>query len=137
MNAAEMLKRIEELRLEYEFDYIYIGIRFEDKERKVGEIITDRSRSNPKRDNERDFPEYGTEEYDNMDELDGICAYNTLSTIGWDPVPQRSRIEEITDITTQYLVDHCYILGSNRVNFGVEDDNEIIMADAVVLEVLF
>lgn len=70
MTYKKFKDRIAKLADDFYYDYDDMGVRFEDKKRKVGEIIMDRSRSNPDRYDEREFPEYGTEEYDNMEELD-------------------------------------------------------------------
>src|SRR5690625_2350470 len=78
MTKQEMIKKIEELEEEYctinGYGSYIVGVRFEDKERVIGEEI-DNSRHNLDREDEREMPEYGTEEYEEMFELDGASAY--------------------------------------------------------------
>lgn len=66
--CKEALKKFEDM-------YYYIGIRFEDKDREVGEIC-ECSKHNLDREDEREFPVYGTPEYDELPELDGTSAWN-------------------------------------------------------------
>lgn len=134
MLFKEMVERVNKAVDEYGFNYgkdYYVGIRFENKARTIGEIIEDCSRSNIDREDERDFPEYGTEEYYEMEELDGICAWNAEgSTYGWEPYNKDRKIEN------QYETDHCYLLISKFADYG-EDENEIIMKDAKVIDAIF
>lgn len=72
MTKAEMIKKINGIVEVFEEDGITtkrfgegtwegcLGVRFENKVREIGEVITDKSRSNFDREDERDFPEYGT-----------------------------------------------------------------------------
>lgn len=107
----------------YQDKYYYIGIRFEDKEREVGEIC-ECSRHNIDREDERDFPEYGTEEYEKMFELDGTSAWN---------------LETFDDFEGPFNTWHCYIIAGNRITNKDDglDDNEIVIENAVVLEKIF
>lgn len=107
----------------YQDDYWYIGIRFEDKEREIGEIC-ECSRHNIDREDERDFPEYGTPEYEELFELDGTSAYN---------------LETYRDYEEFFISKHCYIIAGNRITNRDDglDDNEIVIEDAVVLEKIF
>lgn len=132
MTYAEFKSKVTELTDKYFFDFDLIGVRFEDKERVVGEIITDRSKSNIDREDDREFPEYGTEEYEEMEDLDGVSAWNTENEYGWGS----SYGSEDRDANKLFTSEHCYLLGSSRGDSG-EDCNEIIMDDAKVLEVLF
>lgn len=133
MKVIDFIKKAEELVEEHTGEYDYIGIRFEDKVRTVDELIEDYSRSNPDREDEREFPEFGTEEYFEMEELDGICAYNAKHKYGWGTGIDRSNDY---DVDVWYNGSHCYLLGSNSMEYG-EDDGELIMRDAIVLEVLY
>lgn len=106
-----------------------LGVRFENKLRTVGEIITDVSKSGGNEIDERDFPEYGTPEYDEMDDLDGVSAYDALSD-EWKP-----RREENAE-KQSVIGDHCYLIWSDDCEYG-EDDHEIVMADAEVIAVIY
>ena len=138
MNATKFFEKVEEVKTKYENDYLYLGIRFEDKQRNINESITDYSKSNCDREDVRDFPKFGTTEYNEMEDLDGVCAYNLYDKYrtGWTPVTSYYKEEDITDVTKRYLADHCYILGSNNIDYG-EDENEIIMINSKVLDSIF
>lgn len=141
MTKAEMIKMVKAIVEQFEDDGVTtkrfgeetvsgnIGIRFEDKVRTVGEVIEDRSRSNINREEERDFPEYGTKEYFEMDELNGVCAYNAYGT-EWHPYHENN-VENASIIGC-----HCYVIWAYNVENG-EDDGEIIMEDAEVLAVIY
>lgn len=124
--SLENIKRIEEIKNLInneitDFDnYTYVGIRFEDKEYSVGDICLT-SKSNPDRDDERVFPDYGTEEYTELEDLNGACAWN-LDAFNWT--------------TDHGATEHAYIIAGNDAEYG-EDEGEIIIEDAKVLEILF
>jgi hypothetical protein len=137
MTKKEMYELVKERVKELEEDFFYIGVRFENKERQVGEIITDVSRHNGDREDEREFPDFDTEEYYEMEELDGVSA--------WD-----AHIEEHYKYKTGegnepaskgYLTEHCYLIASDdAVNPGddiILDEGEIVLENAKVIEVLF
>lgn len=107
----------------FQFDYPYIGIRFEDKEREIGDIC-ECSRHNIDREDEREFPEYGTLEYEEMMELDGTSAWN---------------LETYDDFNGPFGTYHCYIIAGNRLTNRDDglDDNEIVIENAIVLEKIF
>lgn len=120
MNIQEVC---EKALKKYEGKYYYIGIRFEDKEREVGEIC-ENSRHNIDREDEREFPKYGTSEYEEMFELDGTSAWN---------------LEFYYDFEGGFNTYHCYIIAGNRITNKDDglDDNEIVIENAVVLEKIF
>jgi hypothetical protein len=116
-------KQCKEALKKWEDEYWFVGIRFEDNEREIGEIC-ECSKHNLDREDERDFPEYGTPEYDEMMELDGTSAWN---------------LPTYRDYEGYFLSDHCYIIGGNQIanqDDGL-DDNEIVIKNAVVLEKVF
>lgn len=116
-------KACKEALEKWEGKYYYLGIRFEDKEREIGEIC-ECSRHNIDREDEREFPEYGTDEYWEMPELDGTSAWN---------------LETYDDFEGVFNTYHCYIIGGNRITNQDDglDDNEIVIENAVVLEKIF
>lgn len=120
MNLKEACEKALE---KYQDDYYYIGIRFEDKDRKIGETC-EYSRHNTDREDEREFPEFGTAEYDEMFVLDGTSAWN---------------LETYDDFKGPFNTYHCYIIAGNRITNRDDglDDNEIVIENAVVLEKLF
>ncbi|MDE3837953.1 hypothetical protein C0966_00840 [Bacillus methanolicus] len=116
-------KQCREALKKFEDQYWYLGIRFEDKEREIGEIC-EPSRHNLDREDEREFPEYGTEEYESLPLLDGTSAWN---------------LETYKDFEGPFATWHCYIIGGNELTNKDDglDDNEIVIKDAVVLEKIF
>lgn len=85
-SVKELLQLIEDKRGDLEANWMYVGVRFEDKERKEGEIITECSRHNPDREDERDFPDYEEIEYDTLPVLPGISTWAIESPQGYTPL---------------------------------------------------
>lgn len=109
-------------------EFWYAGIRFEEKEREVGEEITDCSKHNVDREDEREFPEFGTDEYEEMEDLEGVSAWN-LSEFAFENGQDS-------------YATHCYLIASDDVIVDVDgdlelDENEQVMQDAVVIAKLF
>lgn len=102
-------------------DWAYVGIRFENANRSIGDPIGN-SRHNPDRLDGRDFPEYGTTEYDDLPELDGTSV--------WLP-----EAIDLDDLATGYRAfPHVYIVGGwSKGNHDDPDDGEILIRDAAVL----
>ena len=129
MTRTEMVEGIKEVLKENEFKFMYYGIRFENKERALGDEIKEHSKadlSDKEDEDVRDFPEYGTPEYGELEELNGICAYQLdqyniegLSLGANEPYDKE-------DVKHCYLDSHCYIVGSQSSEAG-EDDREIVM----------
>lgn len=134
MKIKEMLEIIGKVHDEHYSEYYYFGLRFESKERNVNDIITENSKHNADREDERSFPEFGTEEYDELEELDGASAWavgclnsmyryqldNDVNSLGWE---------------------HAYFIASddagNVSDDVILDDGEILLKNAVVLAKLF
>lgn len=136
MTVQEMYVKCKEIYEEIKDEYYFVGIRFEDKEREVGEVITDKSRHNTDREDEREFPEYGTEEYEEMIELDGVSAWNMVSDINYKPNSYNANREA----EKVYFTKHCYIIVSDDAVSGSDlelDHNEIVLRNAKVIAKLF
>lgn len=133
MTYREYLEKVEEIKEERFYDFDEFGIRFENKDRQEGEVITDCSRSNEDREDEREFPEYGTEEYEDLEELDGVCAWNVNGSWGWAD----SSADEEEEASSLFVGTHCYILGVIGYCEDGEDENEIIMNRPTVLAKLW
>lgn len=118
-------------------EYSYYGLRFEDKQRDIGEEVGN-SRHNFEREDEREFPEYGTDEYEKMMELDGASAWY-IDECGTDAWTQSYKGEWQTETDDLVVVtEHCYIIaGDVEGNHDDPDHNEIVIKDAVVVEQLF
>lgn len=131
MISKMMNDELDKLREELEDvidSYDGAGIRFEDKSRKVGDIIRGKSKHNIGREDERDFPDYDSEQYDELDDLDGVSAWK-LDEFSFD------------GRQNSYLAEHCYLIGSNDVTYDdgflLLDEGEVILNNAKVLAVLF
>lgn len=118
--------------------YENYGIRFEDKKRNVGDKITEKSMHNPDREDEREFPKFGSKEYKNLEELGGASA--------WRVDMDQNEEKWINAIMSTYDKDvdmisqggHLYIIGGNSdVTHSDADPNEIVIGEAIVLEIIF
>lgn len=125
LEAAEKIKEVSE-----KSDYCYVGFRFENLDRKLGDVCGN-SRHNPDREDCRDFPEYGTAEYDEMPELDGTCAYG-MSHLNWifDAASK--------DCESSFIADHCYVIASDDMGYNDDpDEGEILLKSPEVIAKIF
>lgn len=107
----------------YETEYEWLGFRFDERKLKNGAVLSN-SKHNPDRVDERDFPEYGTSEYDELDELDGTSCYNVNYFFATYGVWEGDYSEFI----------NCYLIGSNKVGDHDEpDDGEMLLKAPIVL----
>lgn len=135
MNIVEMYDLVKKIYTENESEYYYIGLRFEDKVREIGEVIEDCSRHNFDREDEREFPAFGSDDYEELQVLDGTSAWDMSvpSTYKISPHVDRNK-----DCTLPFLTDHCYVIAGNKQ--GRHDDpdvGEIVIKDAVVIATIF
>lgn len=142
MTYRELREAIVKAAEAHDGAYGQIGFRFDAREYQVGEILDFVSKANLDRDDERDFPEYGTNEYNEMDDLDGVSAYDLDMSSRWaeDIEEQVNEIFGIGDYIHEdkkYSEEHIYILGTNQhSNDYAEDEYEIIMPEPTVLAVI-
>lgn len=121
------IEDLREMLEDLEWDHKAVGIRFEEKEYVVGDVIND-SKHNPDREDEREFPEFNSSEYVELPEFPGVSTWNT-STI--------DRLEE--DINWH---SHCYIVvGDDRswcdsIGDYVLDENELVIENGRVAFVI-
>jgi len=140
MNILEMYEKVKKIYEQYEESYWYIGLRFEDKEREIGEEC-ECSRHNGDREDEREFPAYGTDEYEELEELDGTSAWNMDPSLmkEYHPGVQSLRgLDLEKECSRHFTTKHCYVIAGNRQ--GRHDDpdqGEIVIKSAVVLEQIF
>lgn len=136
MTYGEMFQIAKDFYEEHEWDYgeySKMGIRFEDKQREIGEIC-ECSKSNPDREDARDFPEFGTVEYDELEELGGTSAWDLSQNRIYD-FDSRSANKSAS---SQFSTKHCYIIiGRYESHDIAEDEGEIIIQDAKVVMQLF
>ena len=110
-------------------DICCAGIRFDDRLLKVGDKL-DNSRHNADREDAREFPEYGTSEYEEMEELDGTCAYNCYHIA--------NLCDDMNDLKGKVLFDHCYVIAGNDWGSNDElDEGEVVIKNAKVLATIF
>ncbi|RXZ78170.1 hypothetical protein EBB07_29385 [Paenibacillaceae bacterium] len=134
MNIIQMYEFCKLFLSQAQQDYYYVGLRFEDKERRIGDIC-EYSRHNPCRDDEREFPIYATPEYEEMEVLDGTSAWNmqldsTYKIRPWDSTD--------IDCSKLFLTNHCYIIANDNVGRNDDPDHgEILIKDAKVIAVIF
>ncbi|MCO7175571.1 hypothetical protein ACFP7A_00740 [Sporolactobacillus kofuensis] len=124
-NMSETIKKLAD---DLYYDYDVVGVRFEDKDRVIGEIC-ENSRHNEDREDERDFPEYGTDEYEEMEELDGTCAWDTDCEF----------IRDIDNYSySSFTTNHCYFIAGDygRTN-ETGDVGEVVIKNAKVIAKLF
>lgn len=134
MKVKDMQKIVERLYKELSWwesgDYHCVGIRFEDKDREVGEIC-ENSRNNIVREDERDFPIYGTEEYFQLEEMDGVST--------WDLTPETNKWlwnNPEADVQDEYIGKHAYIIVGDKTGWeqlnGLIDEGELLIKDGKV-----
>lgn len=135
MKVAEMKGIAEELfkQIEEQDEYYVYGLRFENKEREVGEVC-ENSRNNIDREDEREFPDFGTEEYAKMEEMDGTSAWGVDSAL----MQLDGNLKYNTSV---FGSKHAYIIAGHNTgweqNNGLVDDGEVVIQDAVVLHKIY
>ena len=129
------LNGIVELMDDDEITCAFVGVRFENMQRNVGDVCEQYSRHNSGREDERDFPDFESEGYAKMDELDGLSSWalnnctinNLLAEFG-----------DNDDLCSCVLACHCYIIGGTTdATHSDCDDGEVVVCNAKVLKVLF
>lgn len=139
MNIIEMYAKVKEIFEANENEFEYIGIRFEDKEREIGDVC-ENSRHNPDRDDERDFPVFGSAEYEELPVLDGTSAWNlaSLSDRNYPGFGRPSKADPEKECSRYFFTEHCYIIASNRQGSHDDpDEDEILIRDAIVIAKIF
>lgn len=133
MNLKEMWNEANRIFEENEDTYTFIGIRFENKQRELNEIC-ECSKNNTDREDERDFPEFGTDEYNESATFNGTSAWNLNNNY---KVDKDNADKECSRFYPEQ--DHCYIIVGNyncNADDGL-DDNEVVIEDAKVIAQLF
>lgn len=138
MTKKEMLETAKELLEELEWEYDSIGIRYEDRDLNIGDEVGC-SKHNEDREDEREFPEYGTEEYEEMYELDGASSWGEhaweYELLGngkrYADEPANKRVQ----------TKHAYLIagGQSSENHDelVLDEGEVVVTDATVIYKFF
>ncbi|KAA9007362.1 hypothetical protein F4V43_02425 [Paenibacillus spiritus] len=114
--------------------YEYIGFRFEDKDRQPGEIC-DCSRHNIERVDERDFPAYGSEEYNNSALMAGTSVWDLKCENNYH-IPSYLDFMSHKTVYDYFPCKHLYIVaGYQADNTFIDslDEGEIVIVNAEVL----
>lgn len=121
-----------------EAEYTYYALRFENAEREIGEILP-QSKHNPDRQDEREFPEFGSQEYDALPMLDGTSGWVIADEYGtYNPHRYYQAAYQHDDDEIAVVTKHCYIIaGDDDVTHDDADDGEIVIANAVVIAKIF
>ena len=123
-------------------NYDYLGVRFENMDRTEGDILGN-SKDNPDREDERDFPDYNSEEYENLPEQNGTSAWDISNADNVTIFKQDNSVKygdkNNTKIGDVMVSDHCYIIGSNDIGTRDTplDSNEIILQSPAVISKLY
>ncbi len=116
--AQELLEKIKA-----DGEYEYICFRFDDRDMQVGECFGN-SKHNPDREDERDFPGYGTEDYENMIELDGTSCYDAEYFMRVYASGEMDFFDETK----------CYLIASNEEGYhDYPDEGEMLLKNPIVL----
>ena len=108
--------------------YWYVGIRYDNRDL-PDDYAIEPSKHNHGREDEREFPNYGSDEYNAMPWLDGTCAWDINHS--WCGISSLDTIRPNTD--------HCYIIASDSLGDSdyCPDDYELLLHDAVVVGKIF
>lgn len=134
MTVNEMYEMAKKVWEENQDKFNYIGIRYENKVYGIGEEL-EWSKHNPDREDEREFPEFGSKEYEGLPTLRGTSAWiiNDEESYKQAPASWGER-----DASSVHMADHAYIIGGKYHNTHSDADHgEVVIEDAVVLAVLF
>jgi hypothetical protein len=134
MNIAEFWVEVKKQYDLLKDEYDFVGVRFEDKSRSINEMC-ECSRHNTNRNDEREFPVYGTPEYEDMEILNGTSAWDlSLQSV----YRIASYQNKTNDCKNHFLSDHCYIIVGDEKSYEENlDENEIVIVDAKVVAKIF
>lgn len=109
-----------------------IGVRWEELGRNVGDEVGC-SKHNLERENEGDMPTYGTEEYENMFELNGASSLSVRHLL--NGLESAYRTSPDKSVSTCYTGTHCYLIGGKHTSNHSDaiDDGELVIVDAKVI----
>lgn len=129
MTYDELKALVEQVEEEKDdgFGNIVVGVRFDDKLYQVGDVLPN-TKDNPDREDDREFPEFGTDEYNELPELDGTSAWEINA---WWLKGENFNAGE-------FFTDHAEIIyGEISDDDYAPDEGEILIADAKVAKILF
>ena len=107
----------------------FLGVRFERRVLQVGDEVG-KSKTNFGRSDVREFPEYGTPEYDSLEVLSGACAYDVDA---W-----KCHILDKGEWTELETDIHLYVIEGDGIDReSGEDQDEVIITNAEVMARIF
>lgn len=133
----DFIERLEfyiKLEEEEELEHRLIGVRFENKKRVVGEVL-EPSKFNDDREDEREFPDYNSEEYESLPDAGGASAWTLEEVLNGAKKEDNDKL-----VKDCYMTDHCYIIVGDYEGFNIDhalDYGEIVIEDAKVLEIIY
>lgn len=136
MNVKTFYEILQGLEEKHEEDHDVIGIRWEEKERIEGEEVGC-SKHNLDRDNEDDMPEYGSEEYEEMFELDGASTLEIDHLL--DDLKSAYKNKPNASMSNYYSGTHCYVVGGDYTSNESDaiDYGELVIVNAEVAQILY
>lgn len=123
MTQQEAILKVEELVKNHSDEYTHFGVRFDSKKYEVGEY-THLSKTNIDREDKREFPEFESEEYKELETLIGTCVYDSDYWMDYIDVEDEDNDEY-----------NIYVIAGEKYEEG-EDRDEMIIEEAVVIGVL-
>lgn len=155
MTIKEMKKILINIRIYCAKQYIeeenrgfkYVGFRYADRNLNIGDFC-ERSRHNTEREDEREFPEYESEEFEDCEVLNGTSAWDITDPYGFDIEDAEEnekkiemffrRCDDDDPAKEHNMAEHCYIIiGSEENTPSDADDYEIVIQNARVYQKLW
>jgi len=140
-NLKAALKTYLMANMDGKLDCEMVGLRYDNKDVKVGDILGD-SKANWERDEDRDFPEFGSEEYDNATDLDGTCCYSVCDGNDLYYADTEEEIDAIMAKAEKFIsenssFEHLSIVFGDQGQGEVEDQGEVLIKDPEIAKVLY
>ena len=136
---SSFTKLIYKLAKKFENKYYILAIRFENKKRRVGEILSP-SKSNIDREDLREFPDFDSPEYKKLSSLSGTSAWLVSVNGRIEKKFINSYRNSISKDEDKLIIfdDHCYFLGAEKdYSEEAEDPNEVVLEDPEILYILY
>lgn len=113
-----------------------IGVRYDNQLVSVDQEL-EHSKDNTDRDDSRDFPQYGSNEYNSLPCVDGTSAY--LVADAWDDEDdfEGRGLDEILNGKEESAWDHASIVIGRKSDWCCEDQGEVAIHDCTVVKVLW
>jgi hypothetical protein len=136
MNHQELINKILKNYENLKNDWAYVGLRFENKKRELGEVC-ENSKHNLKREDEREFPDFNSDEYKDLQTLDGTSAWDLSLAAYLADLQIQTWQDQNKDWHNLFDCEHCYIIaGDETGNDDGLDDCEITIRNAQVIAII-